>query len=184
MAEGTYDDNLLITVVVLRMYEELERATDEKCHWLGSTRLLNTMAQSSSSGGLAEAVSWQFLRQAIYACLVEFQPMQLNLENYEHSSVFRRRDDAAYANRIIFLCARIIQLRSGPNAHSFDETDWQYLSDCIEQWYRERPISWLPLKYKEANAAENRPFPELWLVSPPAGMFSRSLNRSMLIDCF
>ncbi|KAL4767962.1 hypothetical protein BDW60DRAFT_135131 [Aspergillus nidulans var. acristatus] len=167
-AEGFYDDNILITVVILRVYEELERATDEKCHWLGSTRLLNTMSKSASSGGLAEAVSWQFLRQAIYACLVEYQPMQLNLENYERSSVFQRMDDAAYANRIIFLCARIIQLRSEPNGYSFTESDWQYLSDCVDQWYRERPISWQPLKHQEANAAENKPFPELWLVSPPA----------------
>ncbi|KAL4882575.1 hypothetical protein BJY04DRAFT_206839 [Aspergillus karnatakaensis] len=180
-AEGSYDGNLLITVVILRMYEELERTTDEKCHWLGSTRLMNTMAKSSASGGLVEAVSWQFLRQAIYACLVEYQPMQLNLENYEHSSVFRRRDDAAYANRIIFLCARIIQLRSGPNAHSFDESDWQYLSDCVEQWYRERPISWQPLKYKEANATENRPFPELWLVSPPAVVGLQYYHASRII---
>ncbi|KAI9373035.1 hypothetical protein BJX61DRAFT_504980 [Aspergillus egyptiacus] len=167
-AEGAYDDNLLITVVILRVYEELEPTADEKCHWLGSTRLLNTMAKSASSGGLAEAISWQFLRQAIYACLVELQPMQLNLENYEHSSVFRRRDDAAYANCIIFLCARIIQLRSGTNAHSFDESDWQYLSDSVEHWYQQRPISWQPLKYQEANPAANRPFPEFWIVSPPA----------------
>ncbi|KAL3455100.1 hypothetical protein BJX64DRAFT_80318 [Aspergillus heterothallicus] len=166
--EGAYDDNLLITVVLLRVYEELAPNTDEKCHWLGSTRLLNTMARSASSGGLAEAVSWQFLRQAIYACLVEYQPMHLNLENYEHSSVFQRRDDAAYANNIIFLCARIIQLRSGSNAHSFEASDWQFLSDSVESWYRERPISWQPLKYKEANPDEGKPFPELWMVSPPA----------------
>ncbi|KAL4939347.1 hypothetical protein BDV06DRAFT_38061 [Aspergillus oleicola] len=166
-AEESYDDNLLITVVILRMYEEMEYSTDEKCHWLGSTRLLNTMSKSASSGGLAEAISWQFLRQAIYACLVEYQPMHLNLENYEHSSVFRRRDDTAYANRIIFLCARIISLRNAPT-YSFDDCDWQYLSDCVEKWYREKPISWQPLKYQEANVAENKPFPELWLVSPPA----------------
>ncbi|KAL4921465.1 hypothetical protein BDW62DRAFT_174744 [Aspergillus aurantiobrunneus] len=166
-AKGSYDDNLLITVVILRVHEELERATDEKCHWLGSNRLLNTMSKAASSGGLAEAVSWQFLRQAIYACLVEYQPMQLNLENYEHSSVFQRRDDAAYANRIIFLCAKIIQLRSAPT-HSFHQNDWQYLSDCVEQWNQEKPISWQPLKYQESNAAEDKPFPEVWLVSPPA----------------
>ncbi|KAL6230009.1 hypothetical protein BDW75DRAFT_81055 [Aspergillus navahoensis] len=181
-AEGFYDDNILITVVILRVYEELERATDEKCHWLGSTRLLNTMSKSASSGGLAEAISWQFLRQAIYACLVEYQPMQLNLENYEHSSVFQRMDDAAYANRIIFLCARIIQLRSEPNGYSFNEKEWHYLSDCVEQWYREKPISWQPLKYQEANAEENQPFPELWMVSPPAGIPFAPRNR-FYTDC-
>ncbi|KAL2830524.1 hypothetical protein BDW59DRAFT_141065 [Aspergillus cavernicola] len=179
--EGSYDDNLLITVVILRMYEELEQTADEKCHWLGSNRLLNTMAKSASSGGLAEAVSWQFLRQAIYACLVEFQPMQLNLENYEHSSVFGRRDDAAYANSIIFLCARIIQLRSGPNSHSLDEIDWQYLSDSVEQWYQQRPISWQPLRYKEANPAGSQPFPELWMVSPPAVVGLQYYHTSRII---
>ncbi|KAL4976905.1 hypothetical protein BDW66DRAFT_45815 [Aspergillus desertorum] len=180
-AEGFYDDNILITVVILRVYEELEHATDEKCHWLGSTRLLNTMSQSASSGGLAEAISWQFLRQAIYACLVEYQPMQLNLKNYEHSSVFRRMDDAAYANRIIFLCARIIQLRSEPNGYGFNENDWQYLSDCVERWYREKPISWQPLKHQEANARENQPFPELWMVSPPAVVGLQYYHASRII---
>ncbi|KAL4986595.1 hypothetical protein BDW68DRAFT_123644 [Aspergillus falconensis] len=180
-AEGFYDDNILITVVILRVYEELERATDEKCHWLGSTRLLNTMSKSASSGGLAEAISWQFLRQAIYACLVEYQPMQLNLENYEHSSVFQRMDDAAYANRIIFLCARIIQLRSEPDGYSFNENDWQYLSDCVEQWYRGKPISWQPLKHQEANAGENQPFPELWMVSPPAVVGLQYYHASRII---
>ncbi|KAL4814982.1 hypothetical protein BDW67DRAFT_80946 [Aspergillus spinulosporus] len=180
-AEGFYDDNILITVVILRVYEELERATDEKCHWLGSTRLLNTMSKSASSGGLAEAVSWQFLRQAIYACLVEYQPMQLNLENYERSSVFQRMDDAAYANRIIFLCARIIQLRSEPNGYSFTESDWQYLSDCVDQWYREKPISWQPLKHQEANAEANKPFPELWMVSPPAVVGLQYYHASRII---
>lgn len=180
-SEGLYDDNVLITVVILRIYEELERASNEKCHWLGSTRLLNTMSKAASCGGLAEAVSWQFLRQAIYACLVEYQPMHLNLENYEHSSVFQRTDDAAYANRIIFLCARIIQLRSAPNSYSFNENDWNYLSDSVEQWYREKPISWQPLRHREANAAGGRPFPEPWLVSPPAVVGLQYYHTSRII---
>ncbi|CAK45857.1 uncharacterized protein An11g01200 [Aspergillus niger] len=156
LPEETYDDNLLITVVTLRIYEELERATDEKCHW------------SASSGGLAEAVSWQFLRQAIYASLVQHQPMQLDLANYELSSVFRRRDDASYANIIIFLCAKIIQSCWGSHCSFVDEGEWQHLSESVEQWHRARPISWQPLQYKDSDLAENRPFPELWMMSPPA----------------
>ena len=108
--EENYDDNLLITVVVLRFYEELERTTDTKCHLLGSNRLLNLMSRSASSEGLAEAVSWQFLRQAIYSSIAQYEPLQLDLRNYERSSVFHRDDDAARANTIIFYCARILQL--------------------------------------------------------------------------
>ncbi|GFN20826.1 Zn(II)2Cys6 transcription factor [Aspergillus tubingensis] len=168
LPEETYDDNLLITVVTLRIYEELERATDEKCHWVGSNRLLNTMSKSASSGGLAEAVSWQFLRQAIYASLVQHQPMQLDLANYELSSVFQRRDDASYANVIIFLCAKIIQSCWGSHCSFVDEGEWQHLSESVEQWHRGRPISWQPLQYKDSDPAENRPFPELWMMSPSA----------------
>lgn len=171
LPEETYDDNLLITVVTLRIYEELECATDEKCHWVGSNRLLNTMSKSASSGGLAEAVSWQFLRQAIYASLVQHQPMHLDLANYELSSVFQRRDDASYANIIIFLCAKIIKSCWGSHYSFVDEGEWQHLSESVEQWHRARPISWQPLQYKDSDPAENRPFPELWMMSPPAGMY-------------
>ncbi|RAL13250.1 uncharacterized protein BO97DRAFT_469953 [Aspergillus homomorphus CBS 101889] len=176
LPEETYDDNLLITVVILRIYEELEFATDEKCHWVGSNRLLNRMSNSASSGGLAEAVSWQFLRQALYACVVQHQPMQLNLENYERSVVFQRRDDASYANIIIFYCAKIFRLWSGSHCSPVDEAAWQHLADSVEQWYNARPISWQPLQYKNASPNENRPFPEMWMMSPQAACIFLSVS--------
>lgn len=184
--EDTYDDNLLITVVILRIYEELGQNTDQTCHLLGSNRLLNTMSKSASSGGLAEAVSWQFLRQAIYASVVQSQPLQLDLKNYERSSVFHRTDDAAYANSIVFLCARIVQLCTDPDARTVREDTWRQLAHSVEQWHSTRPITWQPLRYREADIAENRPFPELWMISPPAGIiyifpiaFDRALGHSV-----
>ena len=164
----SYDDNLLVTVVILRIYEELENSTDEKYHLFGSNRLLNTMSKSASSGGLAEAVSWQFLRQAIYASVVQFQPLSLDLENYEQSSVFHRSDDAAYANIIFYLCARVIQLCARPDTEIVDETAWHQVANSVEQWHRAKPISWQPLRYRGAKPGDNRPFPELWMMSPPA----------------
>lgn len=168
-AEASYDDNMLITVVILRVYEELENSTDEKYHLLGSNRLLNTMSKSAYSGGLAEAVSWQFLRQAIYASVVQCQPLSLDLNNYKLSGVFHHRDDAAYANIIIFHCARVIQLCG---MDLVDEASWYGVSNSVEQWYRAKPISWQPLRYRNADADDNRPFPEVWMMSPPAGMSS------------
>ncbi|KAA8650851.1 uncharacterized protein ATNIH1004_003540 [Aspergillus tanneri] len=168
--EDTYDDNLLITVVILRIYEEFEWENGENCHFLGSNRLLNTMTKSASSGGLAEAVSWQFLRQAIFASIVQCQPMQLDLGNYERSAVFQRKDDAAYANVIVFFCARIIQLYSCGPGCLVDEDEWHILSESVEEWYRTRPTSWQPLQYKAASPEDNRPFPELWMMSAPAAV--------------
>ncbi|THC96703.1 hypothetical protein EYZ11_003809 [Aspergillus tanneri] len=172
--EDTYDDNLLITVVILRIYEEFEWENGENCHFLGSNRLLNTMTKSASSGGLAEAVSWQFLRQAIFASIVQCQPMQLDLGNYERSAVFQRKDDAAYANVIVFFCARIIQLYSCGPGCLVDEDEWHILSESVEEWYRTRPTSWQPLQYKAASPEDNRPFPELWMMSAPAGTLAGS----------
>jgi hypothetical protein len=165
-----YNENLLITVVVLRFYEELERITDRKCHLLGSNRLLNLMSQSASSGGLAEAVSWQFLRQAIYSSIVQNEPMQLDLRNYERSSVFHRDDDAAHANAIIYLCACIIQQCCNAPGYAIDRKSWQRLADYVEEWHRNKPRTWQPLRYEAPDLSADRPFPELWIMSPPAGL--------------
>lgn len=167
--EENYDDNLLITVVVLRFYEELERTTDRKCHLLGSNRLLNLMSRSASSGGLAEAVSWQFLRQAIYSSIAQYEPIQLDLRNYERSSVFHRDDDAALANAIIFFCACIVKLCCAVPGYAIDREDWQRLADCVEKWHSNKPRSWQPLRYQPPNLSADQPFPELWIMSPPAG---------------
>ncbi|CRG91230.1 Cytochrome P450 82A1 [Talaromyces islandicus] len=166
--QENYDENLLITVVVLRFYEELERITDRKCHLLGSNRLLNLMSRSASSGGLAEAVSWQFLRQAIYSSIVQSEPMQLDMRNYERSSVFHRDDDAAHANSIIFLCACIIQQCCNAPGYVIDRKSWQRLADYVEEWYRNKPRTWQPLRYEAPDLSADRPFPELWIMSPPA----------------
>ncbi|OKO94335.1 hypothetical protein PENSUB_11602 [Penicillium subrubescens] len=166
--EESYDDNLLITVVVLRFYEELERTTDRKCHLLGSNRLLNLMSRSASSGGLGEAVSWQFLRQAIYSSIAQYEPIQLDLRNYERSSVFHRDDDAALANAIIFFCACIVKLCCSVPGYAIDRKDWQHLADCVEEWHSNKPRSWQPLRYQPPNLSADQPFPELWIMSPPA----------------
>lgn len=63
--ETTYDDNLLATVVLLRVYEEIEHSTDMHYHLRGMGRLLASIPEFAHSGGLAEAASWQALRYAV-----------------------------------------------------------------------------------------------------------------------
>jgi hypothetical protein len=169
-AETNCDENMLIAVVILRIYEELENNTDQQFHLLGSNGLVNLVARSASSGGLAEAVSWQFLRQAIYASIVQYQPLQLNMQNYERSSMFHRHDDAAYANVIIYHCARIIQLCSDAPGRIVDRKAWRGISESVNEWNRTKPVTWQPLRYQAPNVSADRPFPELWMISPPAGI--------------
>ncbi|KAJ5569501.1 uncharacterized protein N7459_008931 [Penicillium hispanicum] len=166
--EHTYDENLLITVVILRMYEELEHNTDQKFHLLGSNRLVNLLSRSASSRGLAEATSWQFLRQAIYSSIVQHQPLQLDLRNYERSYTFQREDDAALANMIIFHCAHIVQLCHDVPRQLVEEDVWRQVSDSVEQWHQNKPITWQPLRYQASSVSADRPFPEIWMMSGPA----------------
>lgn len=168
--EETWDDNLLATIVILRIYEEFDNKNDEKCHLLGSNRLLNTVSNFSSSGGLAEAASWQFLRQAIYISLVYQVPIELNLENYERSSVFNRLDNASYANVIIFLFAKALQLIYPPRGVPVDMHAWDLLQESVERWQNLKPSSFTPFHYQEPSVEESRPFPELWMISPAAGL--------------
>lgn len=169
--EDTYDDNLLVTVIILRLYEELDSLKDPKLHLLGSNRLLNSISQFSWSGGLGEAASWQFLRQAIYVCLVHNEPWQLCLEHYEKSKVFEQSDDASYANVMIYIFARILQLKSQSDGHEFDYDQWSSLEERTAKWKANHPCSFVPLRYREADADANRPFSEIWVISPAAGMF-------------
>ncbi|KAJ5171694.1 hypothetical protein N7492_004287 [Penicillium capsulatum] len=166
--EQSYDENLLITVVILRIYEELENNTDQKFHLLGSNRLINLMARSASTRGLAEAVSWQFLRQAIYASIVQYQPLQLELRNYGRSCMFRRADDAAVANMIIFHCARIIQLCRDLPEQSVSEPAWRQVANSVEDWHHAKPGTWQPIRYQAPSLDEDRPFPEIWMMAAPA----------------
>jgi hypothetical protein len=172
--EQTYDENLLVTVVLLRIYEELENTTDPQFHLLGSNRLINLMSRSASSGGLAEAVSWQFLRQAIYASVVQYQPFELDLQNYARSSMFQRSDDAAVANMVIFHCADILRICRTVPQEPVDEDARLQVANAVEEWHRAKPTTWQPLRYQPADVAVNRPFPEIWMMSAPAGLFSLS----------
>ena len=168
--ESTYDDNILVTVIILRLYEELDSHTDPKFHLLGSNRLLNSISRFSSSGGLGEAASWQFLRQAIYVCLVQKEPWQLRLDHYEQSKVFERTDDASCANAMIYLFAKILRLISQPESQSIDSHEWHSLEARAERWKAQQPCSFEPLTYRGADVDAGQPFPEVWMLSPAAGM--------------
>lgn len=170
--EHAYDENLLVTVVILRIYEELEYNTDKRFHLLGSNRLINLMSRSASSGGMTEAVSWQFLRQAIYASAVQYQHFQLDLRNYEQSSMFQRNDDTAFANIIIFHCAHIIQLCRHFPEKTVEGSAWHQVAGAVDEWHGKKPRTWQPIRYQAPDVAAGRPFPEIWMMSVPAGLYS------------
>ncbi|KAL1869740.1 hypothetical protein Plec18167_007664 [Paecilomyces lecythidis] len=180
-SEETYDGNLLVTVVLLRHYEELENQTDERRHFLGSTSLLNAVAKFSGTGGLVEATSWLFLRQAIYVTLVLHEPLELRLENYERSDAFQLRDDGSCTNVIVFLFAKILRHIYNGEGYPQSLQDWCFLQNEIESWHDSKPASFTPLNYCEADPDDGKPFPEFWMLSPAAAVGMQYYYGAMLL---
>lgn len=168
--EHCYDDNVLTTITLLKFYEELDTSAQSKSHLLGSQRLLNTRPEFCFSGGVAEAASWQLLRATIYECTVEDEPWDLCLDSYMQSSVFDRADDASYANRIIYLVGRLVRFHSAlRHARHMEWEEYHALREAVARWRKGRSTSFLPLDHREADLDNDRPLPELWMLSPPAG---------------
>lgn len=155
--EDTYDENLLATVVILRNYEELRSTEDNHYHLAGSNQLLNTISRFSSSGGLGEAASWWSLRQAIYVSLVRHQPLEIRLENYDHSAALGLDNDSSTANVAVLIFAKMLRLLY--LAEGSDLVYWNRLEQELENWNLLKPSSYRPIFYQEPDFAQDRPFP-------------------------
>lgn len=106
------------------------------------------------------------LRQHVYVSLTTQQPINLSLENYRHSSVFRDFDDESWTNRVIFLFATILQAVFASDemeANTLSKEKWNDLSDEVDEWERTKPWSFCAL-FIEPNAGEtfNGTWPTLY----------------------
>jgi hypothetical protein len=155
----TWNTTLLVAVVMARLYEENDNEDSYYHHLSGTQNLLNhqVISRFVMQGGLAEAASWVHLRQAIYVYVARRTPLEICLENFERSTVFRRYDDSAYANRAVYIFAKIMKLFL--SSGSLDTEAWEAIEMEIDGWYDGRPMSFKPIFYKEGDAYSDRPFP-------------------------
>lgn len=151
-----WDENFLVAVILLRLHEEMGDA-DEGLHHLGTARILNSISSFAADGGLRESASWVSLRQHIYVSLTSQQPLNLSLENYRHSAVFRDFDDESWANRVIFLFATILQTifeeTGEPNTNSLTKEKWNELHSEVDEWEHTKPWTFSAL-HIESNAGD------------------------------
>lgn len=160
-----WDENFLVAVILLRLHEEMGDA-DEQCHHFGTARILNSISSFAADGGLRESASWVSLRQHIYVSLTSQQPLNLSLDNYRHSSVFREFDDESWTNRVIFLFGTILQTifeeSEEANTNSLTKERWTELHAEVDEWERTKPWTFTAL-HVEPNAGEkfNGAWPQL-----------------------
>lgn len=166
--EATYDDNLLASVVLMRVYEEIWRSNDDQHHLRGLGKLLDAIPAFAQSGGLAEAACWQSLRQDIFVSLLKAQPPTFDLANYGQSSAFKFRDEGACANVIVLLFAKVLRLTYSPAEASLPDT-WTSLEAEIERWNDRRHRLFRPMFDEESDVPNGKPFPVCCMINPPQG---------------
>ena len=171
----TYDGELLAAVVMARSYEECDFESDFSHLHLGGTRKLlthDTLTRLASQGGLAEASCWVHLRQSIYAYIVRDRPVDSHLGAFARLTAFRRTDDTAYANRMVYHLARVLRLyfaaRQQPvdNENGATRDDWTGLTGEIAQWFAEKPSSFEPVCYVKGGLDQ---FPTMIMLSATPG---------------
>ncbi|KIX10229.1 uncharacterized protein Z518_01310 [Rhinocladiella mackenziei CBS 650.93] len=175
---GHFDENLLAAIILLRTHEEMSD-NDERCHLFGTTRLLNSIASFAADGGLRESASWVSLRQHIYISLTSQHPLTINLTNYRHSHVFQTSDDESWANRIIFIFARILTyiFRPEDDSEQLSLEQWTELDAEVTTWASTKPWHFTPLFMETVATAspsismpsperKTMPWPELFVCNP------------------
>ncbi|KAM5357389.1 hypothetical protein ACJZ2D_016313 [Fusarium nematophilum] len=121
---GAVNENVLAGIVILRSYEEMTgkptKNADGGAHLTGSSRLLNSEFRFAAQGGLGEAASWVVLRQDM------------------DSQSFVDTSDESLANRVVFICGRVLAYAFGPDSR-LDPALWVQLGEDLRGWYEATP---------------------------------------------
>jgi hypothetical protein len=168
--ESSYDDNLVATMVCMRVYEELDNTSkaDKFVHLQGVGRLLRAVPTFARSGGLAEAASWQALRQDVYVSIRDKIQPTFDLDNYGLSRFFNFSTDGACANVIILIFGRILRHLYAPAGPTLYDA-WREIEHHVQLWDAQRARVFQPLFVKNANPEGNQPFPIVHVMNAAQG---------------
>ncbi|KAM6515685.1 hypothetical protein FALCPG4_013901 [Fusarium falciforme] len=161
---GPVDEETLAAIAILRQYEEMD-ADDKELHLNGTSRIVNSMSVFDFNGGLGEAAAWLCLRQDIYISLTKQRPLRSDLDTYLQSDVFKRMDDAAYANKMVFLLAKALACAFSSDkpcsADSLEEIRRE-----VDSWFDLKSPAFNPIHEAKRSREEGRLLPEIWVLSP------------------
>lgn len=168
----TYDSTLLAAVVLSRLYEENDTETDALTYHLSGTRTLlsnDVITRLAAEGGLAEAACWVHLRQSVYVAIVHRQHLHIPLGVFKDLTAFRKSDDTSYANRVVYLFARVLlEFFPDPSTEGTSPTcedNWDCLQNDLDSWFERKPASFEPLYDEPPDIEADKPFPCIWMLS-------------------
>lgn len=162
--DGQVEEEVLAAIAILRQYEEMD-ADDKELHLTGTSRIVNSMSVFDFNGGLGEAAAWLCLREDIYISLTKQRPLKTDLETFLQSNVFRKGDDAAYANRMVFLLAKALGCAFSANEQCSTQS-LESIRAEVDAWFDSKPAAFNPIHEERRSRPDGRLLPEIWVLSP------------------
>ncbi|KAH0274658.1 hypothetical protein KCU91_g5100, partial [Aureobasidium melanogenum] len=158
-----HDDNLIVTMVCLRLYELFNSQPFSSLHLDGLASLLSAIPSFLQSGGLAEAAAWLALRHDLFMAMVAKRAPRISLNDYDHSNVFQRPlTPGAKAYAIILIWAKILRHLYSTDQHD-SPTTWPEIERAVADWYDQSGIE--PLFQQNSNVDPDQPFPIISMTS-------------------
>jgi hypothetical protein len=111
------------------------------------------------SSSVVQACFMVHVRFEIYQGLLNRPSLRVSYRDFIPPFLALPADDAAWNNRIVWICGRILQWVQ-TSSRSFSE--WEILKDTVDEWELQRPSGFDAFFYRDANASEGNHFPELW----------------------
>lgn len=128
------------------------------------------------NGGLGEAAAWLCLREDIYISLTKQRPLKTDLETFLQSNVFRKGDDAAYANRMVFLLAKALGCAFSANEQCSTQS-LESIRAEVDAWFDSKPAAFNPIHEERRSRPDGRLLPEIWVLSPFHGLLDPKTTR-------
>jgi hypothetical protein len=170
---------MIVLMSKIVVYHQFLSGKDNQFHLTGTTQILNTVSNFGSSGGHGEAAAWLCLRQDIYVSLIAQKPLRTSLQNFDHSSVFRRDDDFAWSSRMVFLLVKALQSAfSGPS-----EVELNMIDNEVEMWYASKPYAFRPVRVEPCGPGLDRRSPLIWMLLPIHGRLFISNQMTFNLRC-
>lgn len=178
------DKSIISACVILCVFEMMSSSPREWRHHLeGCHALFEANDINGFSGDLERRLFWCYARMDVNSAVIGEQCTIIPSESwlpkgcsiYELKRLFNdAKDDDMYANYIVFLCSRVLNLitKDSKNFHQ----EWEFLWNEIIDWNLNRPFHLKPIL-----GYDDKPFPGVLFLNGPAISANQLFHMAVIL---
>lgn len=178
------DRGIISTCVILCVFEMMSSSPKEWRHHLeGCHALFEANDINGFSANLERRLFWCYARMDVNSALIGKQSTIIPSEKWllKNCSVYDLKrlfletgDEDMYANYIVFLCSRVLNLIA-KDAENF-EMEWEFLWNEVQEWCLNRPDNVKPML-----SFDDKPFPGVLFLNGPAISANQLFHMAVIL---